>query len=75
MNELFEKHQQYRGWYKSRNEWVLNQKQEAPVETEVGVTEEDSHYVEYDVNRCKCGFCGERLEYVELDDGARKGWL
>ncbi|KAK8828136.1 hypothetical protein WA538_002649, partial [Blastocystis sp. DL] len=70
VNELFEKHQQYRGWYKSRNEWVLNQKQEAPVETE-----EDSHYVEYDVNRCKCGFCGERLEYVELDDGARKGWF
>lgn len=42
VNELFEKHQQYRGWYKSRNEWVLNQKQEAPVETEVGVAE-DAH--------------------------------
>ena len=42
VNELFEKHQQYRGWYKSRKEWVLNQKQEAPVETEVGVTE-DAH--------------------------------
>ena len=32
--------------------------------------QEKIQYVEYDV-----GFCGEKLEYVELDDSVRKGWL
>ena len=37
--------------------------------------QEKIQYVEYDVNRCYCGFCGEKLEDVELDDSVRKGWL
>ncbi|KAK8796346.1 hypothetical protein JH06_4602 [Blastocystis sp. subtype 4] len=71
VNEDFEAHRQYRGWYKTRSEWVLRTEVEIPKEE----TEEKIQYVEYDVNRCYCGFCGEKLEYVELDDSVRKGWF
>ena len=68
-NELFQKQKVYRGWYKSRREWVQKDVAEVVEEDkEVG-----TQYVEYDVRFPTCGICGEKLEVKDVDDEKRKG--
>ena len=68
-NELFQKQKVYRGWYKSRREWVQKDVAEG-VEEDKEVETQD---VEYDVRFPTCGICGEKLEVKDVDDEKRKG--
>ena len=68
-NELFQKQKVYRGWYKSRREWVQKDVAEVVEEDK----EVETQYVEYDVRFPTCGICGEKLEVKDVDDEKRKG--
>ena len=68
-NELFQKQKVYRGWYKSRREWVQKDVAEVIEEDK----EVETQYVEYDVRFPTCGICGEKLEVKDVDDEKRKG--
>ena len=68
-NELFQKQKVYRGWYKSRREWVQKDVAEVVEEDK----EVETQYVEYDVRFPTCGICGEKLEVKDVEDEKRKG--
>ena len=68
-NELFQKQKVYRGWYKSRREWVQKDVAEVVEEDK----EVETQYVEYDLRFPTCGICGEKLEVKDVDDEKRKG--
>ena len=68
-NELCQKQKVYRGWYKSRREWVQKDVAEVVEEDK----EVETQYVEYDVRFPTCGICGEKLEVKDVDDEKRKG--
>ena len=68
-NELFQKQKVYRGWYKSRREWVQKDVAEGVEEDK----EVETQYVEDDGRFPTCGICGEKLEVKDVDDEKRKG--